>query len=100
MLPVFPLGHRDEVATAVEDDAPGGRGSLIDSDDKALGHYSPFVKPGWWVTDHQRVAPRSRETARAASRTYVTRAGRGLPDPSQVRSTGPESPIAPTTKPP
>lgn len=48
MLPVFPLDHGDEVATAVEDDASGGRGSLIDSDDKALGHYSPFMKPGWW----------------------------------------------------
>jgi hypothetical protein len=41
VLLVLLLGERDKLTVAVEDDAPGGCGALIDGDDLSLGHAVP-----------------------------------------------------------
>ena len=81
---VFLLADRDHARLVVEDQAARGSRALIDRRDVLSFHHG--------------MAPRSRETARAASLTYETSSVCGSAS-LQSRSTGPEIPIAPTASP-
>ena len=89
-LLVLLLGDGDDAGRAVEDHAARGRRALVDRRHVLLAHRHARV--------YQGIAPSSRETARAASRTNATRSPRGWRAASR-RSGGPETPIAPTVTP-